>query len=235
MTKLTKSKLCSICAFISIAFAVVPQLSIAQSIEYDVEIIIFENARQTRVGASDTLLLPVVNNAQPIPQTPLPGAAIQPIGELRLLSEVEKIKGSANHQLLFHGGWRQAALDKESAPYVSIALGRSFNLFSEPVSIIDDNEDENENQFLRAYLTPPLDSEFALQQARSATLFGAVKVWVGRFLHFETHLAYTPSGADFSYAFNSQRRMRSRQTHYIDNSRVGIITKIFPVDNSAPN
>ncbi len=197
------------------------------AVEYDVEVIIFENVRDTAVGSSDTLLLPVVRDAQQIPDAPVPGATVQPIGELRLLNEVDKIKSSNNHRLLYHGGWRQGEIDEENAPYMSISLGGTFNLLTE--------QGDLDSQFLRGYLTPPVDTQLQLSQRRSARLQGGIKVWVGRFLHFETLLAYTQPGADHSFAFVSDRRMRSRQMHYIDNSKVGIITKIFPVDNSAPN
>lgn len=197
------------------------------AVEYDVEVIIFENVRDTAVGSSDTLLLPVVRDAQQIPDAPVPGATVQPIGELRLLNEVDKIKSSNNHRLLYHGGWRQGEIDEENAPYMSISLGGTFNLLTE--------QGDPDSQFLRGYLTPPVDTQLQLSQRRSARLQGGIKVWVGRFLHFETLLAYTKPGADHSFAFVSDRRMRSRQMHYIDNSKVGIITKIFPVDNSAPN
>ena len=128
----------------------------AHAIEYDVEMIIFENVRETRVGSSDTLLLPVIPDTQAIPDAPVPGADIQPLGELRLLSEVEKIRNSSSHHLLYHGGWRQGATDKETAPYMAISLGSTFNMLSEP-----GNED---SKFLRGYLSPPLDTELELIQ-----------------------------------------------------------------------
>lgn len=204
-----------------------PLTGFSQTVKYDVELIIFAHVRNTSVGSSNTLLLPVINNAQQIPEASIPGAAIQPLDELRLLSEAEKIRSSNNHRLLYHGGWRQDAIDKENAPYMSIALGNSFSMLTEP--------GDADSLYLRGYLNPPVGAKTNLSQTRSASLFGGIKVWVGRFLHFDTLLAYTPPGANVSFAFESERRMRSRQLHYIDNSRVGIITKIFPVDNSAPN
>jgi len=217
------------------------------AVDYDVEIIIFEHIRDTGVGASNTLLVPVVPNPQRIPETAVPGNPIQPLGELRLSAEAEKIKGSNNHRLLYHGGWRQGAIDKENAPYMSIALGRSFNALVDTTppqksnvrkysaQNSDAETDEDPNIYLRGYLTPPLNPNVNLQQRRSNRLIGSIKVWVGRFLHFDTHLSYTPTGAGYSFAFESTRRMRSRQMHYIDHPRVGIITKICPVDNTAPN
>ena len=209
----------------------------AHAIDYDVEVIIFEHVRNTTVGSSDTFLLPVIENAELIPQAPIPGAEIQPIGELRLLEEAEKIKGSDNHRFLYHGGWRQTDFDRESAPFMSISLGQSFNLLAESNRVVDSIDESGEipNTYLRGYTRPPADQILDLQQAQSSKLFGGIKVWVGRFLHFDTLLAYTPTGADFSFAFESERRMRSRQLHYIDHPRVGIITKIYPVDETAPN
>jgi len=211
----------------------------AQAIDYDVEVIIFEHVRNTTIGSSDTILYPVIENAELIPETPFPGAEIQPIGELRLLEEAEKIKASDNHRFLYHGGWRQTDFDQESAPFMSIALGQSFNLLAENVPVVnvstDDEIGENEVAFTRGYTNPPAGQILDLRQERSAKLFGGIKVWVGRFLHFDTRLSYTPTGADFSFAFESERRMRSRQLHYIDHPRVGIITKIYPVDDTAPN
>ena len=197
------------------------------AVDYDVEIIIFEHVRNTTVGSSNTLLAPVVRNAQRIPDTTTPGAEIQPIGELRLQAEAEKIKNSNNHRLMYHGGWRQGAIDKENAPFMTIAMGQSYSALFE--------QGDADSLFLRGYQNPPLDTQVELRERRSFKLSGGIKVWVGRFLHFDTLLSYTPAGANYSFAFESERRLRSRQLHYIDNPRVGIITKIFPVDNTAPN
>jgi len=208
--------------------------------------------RDTTVGSSDTLLLPLIENAELIPDAPIPGAEIQPIGELRLLQEAEKIKGSNNHRLLYHGGWRQTDFDRESAPFMSISLGQRFNLLAESTndainrsrnrrnlnsSNSNDGEENIEEEYIyrRGFTSPPARQTLDLRQASSAQLSGGIKVWVGRFLHFDTLLSYTPNGADYSFAFQSERRMRSRQLHYIDHPRVGIVTKIYPVDETAPN
>lgn len=199
------------------------------AINYDVEVIIFEHTRNTAVGISDTLLLPVTPDAEPIPQVLDPANPIQPLPELRLLEHANTISNSANHRLLYHGGWRQPDYSQDTAPYMQIAIGPQLPMFVEPAT-----EDE-EVEYLRGYTTIPPLSEIRYDQGTGAKLYGGIKVWVGRFLHFDTLLAYTPRGAAKSFSFKSDRRMRSRQLHYIDNTRVGIITKIFPVDDTAPN
>lgn len=221
--------------------AVLAGLSAASSalaINYDVEIIIFEHIRDTDVGSSDTLLLPVVRNAltipmvqtQPTPAQALaqqPDSSIKALSSLRLVEQAEKIRGSNNHRLLYHGGWRQTDFDRENAPYMRIALGNRMPVYTEP--------GDADSVYLKSYLTPPLRSLVRYDENMTTTLSGGIKVWVGRFLHFETLLSYTPRGASFSFPMQTDRRMRSRQLHYLDNPRIGIITKIFPVDETAPN
>lgn len=199
----------------------------ALAIDYDVEIIVFEHARSTSVGRSDTLLVPVIPGARDIPLQVEANSPIQPLPELRLQAEAAKIKASDAHRLIYHGGWRQTDFDEESAPYMKIALGQQIPVFTEP-----GDEDSN---YLRGYPSLPLNTTARLDRGNTATIFGGIKVWVGRFLHFDTLLSYTPRGGNQSYPMHSDRRLRSRQLHYIDNPRMGIITKIFPVDETAPN
>jgi len=199
----------------------------AYAIDYDVEVIIFEHTRQTNVGSSNNLLFPVVKGARRIPQTADPSSPIQPLPELRLQAEADKIAQSSSYRLIYHGGWRQPDFDQETAPFMRIALGSPVNMLVE--------RGTPDSQFLKGYDAPPANLTQPLSEARSATIYGGIKVWVGRFLHFDTHLAYTPRGGTRSFAMQQDRRMRSRQLHYLDNPRLGIITKIFPVDQTAPN
>jgi len=200
----------------------------ALAINYDVELVIFEHVRNTSVGSSSTYLYPVVNRARRIPKEATePTAPIQPLPKLRLTDDAEKIRQSGNHRLLYHGGWRQTNFDRENAPFMSIALGARQELFVEP--------GDADSSYLRAFKLPPLDLDQNMTSKNTYQLFGGIKVWVGRFLHFDTRLAYTPANGKVSYKFESERRMRSRQMHYIDHSRVGILVKIFPVDETAAN
>ena len=204
------------------------------AIDYDVEVIIFEHVRNTSVGSSSTYLYPVVNNPRQIPQAPTePNAPLQPLPELRLEDDAEKIKNSGNHRMLYHGGWRQTDFDRENAPFMSIALGARQEVYVE-TDDADANEETDRN-YLRAYRRPPANLSQNTTLTNTYQLVGGIKVWVGRFLHFDTRLAYTPANGNVSYKFESERRMRSRQLHYIDHSRVGILVKIFPVDETAAN
>lgn len=199
----------------------------SHAVDYDVEVIIFEHVRNSGVGRSNTLLLPVVRGAKSIPQQAEPNSPIQPLPQLRLQAEAEKINTSEEHRLVYHGGWRQTDFDQENAPYMRIALGQQVPMYAE--------RGDADSLYLRGYTNPPASNNGRYTQVTSATIYGGIKVWVGRFLHFETLLSYTPSGSSQSFAMEADRRMRSRQMHYIDNPRIGIITKIYPVDETAPN
>ena len=202
-------------------------VSPAHAVDYDVEVIIFEHVRNSGVGRSNTLLLPVVRGAKSIPQQAEPNSPIQPLPQLRLQAEAEKINTSEEHRLVYHGGWRQTDFDQENAPYMRIALGQQVPMYAE--------RGDADSLYLRGYTNPPASNNGRYTQVTSATIYGGIKVWVGRFLHFETLLSYTPSGSSQSFAMEADRRMRSRQMHYIDNPRIGIITKIYPVYETAPN
>lgn len=215
----------------------------ALAVSYDVELIIFEHARRTSIGASDTLLVPVIQRSRNIPQTlpeadvtaeadATPEGAFTALPALRLLDEVARIDASDAYRLLYHGGWRQPALAQDQAPWMRIELGEPQQMFIERSDI---GESEDEAHFQVAYATPPLTSELGYTVATSHRLAGAMRVWVGRFLHLESRLAFTPTDSQRSFGIETDRRMRSRRLHYIDHTRIGVIAKIFPVDETAAN
>ncbi len=203
----------------------------AIAVNYDVELIIFEHARRTSVGSSDTLLLPIVDGTRNIPENqPQPGIdnSFTALPELRLLEEAAKIDASADYRMLYHGGWRQPALTEEEAPWMRIELGGTQPMFVER-GINDDTV------FHVAYANRPFGANAGFDATTSHRLAGAVRVWVGRFLHLESLLSFTPTDSTRSFRIESDRRMRSRRLHYIDHTRIGIIAKIFPVDETAAN
>ncbi len=203
----------------------------AIAVNYDVELIIFEHARRTSVGASDSLLVPVVNGTRNLPQNqPQPGIdnTFSALPQLRLLDEAAKIDASGDYRMLYHGGWRQPALAEQEAPWMRIELGESKQMYME-------RADSDDPTFRVAWATPPFNADAGYTATTSHRLAGAVRVWVGRFLHLESQLAFTPTDATRSFRIQSDRRMRSRRLHYIDHTRIGIIAKIFPVDETAAN
>ena len=137
------------------------------AINYDVELIIFEHATSTSVGSSATYLYPVVDGAQQIPQSATePTALLQPLPQLRLVEDAEKIRQSGNHRLLYHGGWRQTDFDRENAPFMAIALGARQEVFVE--------QGDPDSNYLRGFKLPPLDLNQNMQSRNIYQLFGGV-------------------------------------------------------------
>ncbi len=49
-----------------------------------------------------------------------------------------------------------------------------------------------------------------------------------------TQLVFTDADTQQSFRLSQSRKMRSRELHYIDNPRFGILTRILPVEESDP-
>ncbi len=103
-----------------------------------------------------------------------------------------------------------------------------------------------------AWRQPGLARERALPVAvETDTLAGTLRLTLSRFLHLEARLAYAPEGwgTNFGdgtnttfpwesvvtvYPLNEERRMRSRELHYLDNPVFGVIATVWPYEPPAP-
>ena len=114
------------------------------------------------------------------------------------------LRRSARYRPLLHTGWRAPGLPRNAArpAYIGARLADTGN-----------GDD------------PP-------------AVYGTVKVSVGRYLHVELDLLYRLSGADVAAApegtptwfrLRAERRMRSRELHYIDHPLFGALVRIAPL------
>lgn len=215
--------------------------------EYDIEIIIFEDAHaryinseewpHNIVDATETITdKDAINITSPRSTANLKKAdskktMTRPYKVIKpriLKNEYQRINGSSEYNVLFYGAWRQPGLEKSSA----------FE--------IDLNELEN-----------------AHKTTSENSITGHLKVELSRYLHFYSQLEYqrldnqhmtTVMSHDLSpdvstedikldvnntdvsivvnnkYPLNDHRRMRSKELHYIDHPLVGILVQINPVE-----
>ena len=114
------------------------------------------------------------------------------------------LRRSARYRPFLHAGWRLPGLSRNAARPAYIGAGLAAE---------GDGND------------PP-------------AVHGTVKVSVARYLHVELDLLYRPSGADVAAApegtptwfrLRSERRMRSRELHYIDHPLFGVLVRIAPL------
>ncbi len=134
----------------------------------------------------------------------------------------DEIKASGQYRLLQHFMWQQPGLDRSEAKAVRINVGTVSTMYI-PESL----------DGLGKFVTASANAQPGRsREIRTTTVNGTLKVRLGRFLHLETHLVYTDAERQTSYNLFQSRRMRSRELHYVDNPRFGLLARIVPVEGS---
>jgi len=210
-------------------------------LQYDVEVIIFEDANARYINSEnwaqetapppgseeetievpenlDTLSIDEINS---IDKNNTP--AFKNIKPVILNREYKRINNSKEYNVLFYGSWRQAGLDAKKA----------FEINLQELNNTHKTSSEN-------------------------TITGTFKLVLARYLHIYSKLNYQrklnetateqaventdnaiPSNEATAalqyknYPINNHRRMRSKKLHYIDHPLVGMLIQINPVKVSA--
>jgi len=161
-----------------------------------------------------------------------------PESEYQLTKEANHLKYSKRYQLLQHLAWRQPGLAAKKAISIRIRAGKPLGLRPEL---------NNAMPLTKNHDTAGAKMELANQFVYP--LEGTVKVVLKRYLHLYTDLTYnqreqipvvTPQANTSaqsprfyfqSYPMQGHRKMRSKEVHYLDNPRIGIIVLMTPVKN----
>jgi hypothetical protein len=132
-----------------------------------------------------------------------------PADDYRLHGPAQAIRQDARYRLLLHAAWRQEGLEKNRA-------------FAVPV-----------HRLAGADAAPQLQ--------------GTVQLILSRYLHLEAHLQFDPEatidGDAFDlgllnrrvYQMDETRRMRSRELHYLDHPKFGLLILIMPHEVFEPD
>ena len=185
---------------------------VGELLQYDVEIIIFEDAysrylnNQTwhenddDISATEKL---VSNNTVTSDMT-----EFNSISPSILTAKYQRINASSEYNVIFYGAWRQTGLDKENAFKIAI-----------------NNLENNHTSSTKNHLS----GSFKLVLARYLHLYTELSYLRSQTVtHVTDSLDDTDSGNE-SYLLQSHRRMRSKELHYIDHPLVGILVQINPV------
>jgi len=205
--------------------------------EYDVEIIIFEDAHarylnsQTWGDSTDTSK-PLTDSTETndLPEnldklsiSEINATSFKPIKPAILNKEYKRINNSSEYEVLFYGAWRQAGLEEKKAFEINI------------------------NELNNTHKTKSVN-----------TITGNFKLVLARYLHIYNQLNYerkaninefdtdatnpVANGEQTEtlneiiisdneiYPMNSHRRMRSKELHYIDHPLVGMLVQVNPVE-----
>ena len=210
--------------------------------EYDIEIIIFEDAHARYINSEmwqqnspDDSAALITSNANTKAAKNQKKSALSKtdpgryknIKPVILKKEYKRINHSSEYKVLFYGAWQQAGLEKSKAFEINI------------------NELNNNHK-----------------KRSKNSITGQLKVVLARYLHFYSQLEYQRQGdqhetnaisadgsSDIStenheesvnksdiltvgnniYPMKDHRRMRSKELHYIDHPLIGILIQINPV------
>ena len=143
-----------------------------------------------------------------------------------LAEQVEKLNRSSRYNVLLHQSWQQTGLSNNDAINIKVDTTTENNTENKDVSIFNSN-----NQISK------IDNEEI-----KSNLKGTLKLILGRYLHIHTDLLYQRPKKTYSssspmlhgsifneFKIKSQRRMRSKELHYIDHPLLGILILINPV------
>jgi len=207
--------------------------------EYDVEIIIFEDAHarylnsQTWGDSTDTSK-PITDSTETndLPEnldklsiSEINATSFKPIKPAILNKEYKRINNSSEYEVLFYGAWRQAGLEDKKAFEININ------------ELNNKHKTKSENT---------MTGNFRLVLARYLHIYNQLnyerKTNVSEFDMAATNPVVNGKQTEVlndsiipnneTYPMNSHRRMRSKELHYIDHPLVGILIQINPVETT---
>lgn len=195
----------------------------AQDRNYLIEVVLLENLNEAKNAGPGDLYYPRITSAMSLSGDSAAAAGFSLVEEgLSLTEEAEKITGSRQFRVLRHFAWRQPGLDAKNAQAIRINVGSVFDQYL-PADL------KPYKHFIPASFQATPDRN---RKVRNTTISGSIKVRLGRFLHVDSHLVYTDVKNNTSYRLRQSRKMRSREYHYIDNPRFGLLIRILPIEDA---
>ena len=242
--------------FITSIFSLLLLLTItsahAETTRYNIEIVIFEDSSDRYLNSEQW---PVIHHPENIPTTDLtnqksdtfPIIDQEPESKNKqakypesnsvinvthhtsdaLAAHVARLIQSSRYKVLFHQSWQQTGLSNTDAINIQVDTTRSNNKEEHNVAILNP-----------AHQLPDISN-----QKLKSNIQGTLKLVLGRYLHIHTDLLYkrlnnvdkqtfpTLDSKVFSkFKIKSQRRMRSKELHYIDHPLLGILVHVIPIE-----
>lgn len=156
--------------------------------------------------------------------------------ELQLVKEVDRIRESEHYRLLLHTGWRQPGLSQREA--LNIYFKHLVSAASDEAVAAAETPVANETR-----ARPETDAEAQPQTDIDGKLEGVIKVILARYLHLNIGMLYEKRQGDGTvdlfdssyveerenetvYYLKQNRRMRSKELHYIDHPVIGALVRI---------
>lgn len=221
---------------------------------YDIEILLFENLKQ---NPNNTETWPTSMEFEfpensvfigspypgPIPANYNPRFTFKPIkaSTYQLQDEAKALTEHEDYRILYHRSWRQPGMKRDDA--VSVRIEREIPR----LAYLPQAEEQLDNE------TVEYNNIINQRLPQTNILKGLVKISLSRYLHIQTDIQYTrhivlentdnalgksePLLVEIKpqvYQLKQTRKMRSKELHYLDNPRLGLLVYITPV-KSSPN
>jgi len=197
-------------------------LSLANETGYEVELIIFENANGRYLNSEDWSFNDKIEHKvnEALPDNPISND--KEFKELdwnsaRLAKNLNHLLKNNNYKVLVHKRWKQTGLDRKESLNIPIntrPAEQANNSSTENAEIIGNINPETK---LESYIT------------------GDVRLIMSRYLHFNVNLKFFKPllNNNAEYEFKpfpviSERRMKSKEIHYIDHPLVGVVVLATP-------
>ena len=201
---------------------------------YEVELIIFETNNSHQLDSEDWSYNDMLNNEKDIAEI-ISDYNDKAFNELdwqqaKLANSLERIESNDRYNILYKKRWRQTGLDRNTAYAIDISSLNDDSIESE----IDVSSHQQISTTNTDSLSISNNQENILTAGPPTYIEGRIKLIMSRYLHFEVNLNYFKMNNDLdepgyrSFPIISERRMRSRETHYIDHPMVGVIVHALP-------
>ncbi|MFC1589226.1 CsiV family protein [Pseudomonadota bacterium] len=148
-----------------------------------------------------------------------------------LIKHVARLKRSSRYNVLVHQSWQQTGLNSTDAINIQINSNNTESV-----------EDNDTNILIIENKTAKPDN-----QKQESNVEGGIKLILGRYLHIHTDLLYKRLKSTYrpnspalhsnifdEFRIKSQRRMRSKELHYIDHPLLGILVLVSPIEKPEP-
>lgn len=235
-------------------FLTLPVLSEEDIRYYDIELVIFENLEETtdineiwpagkqlQIPENAAVLGRKYEGSLPAKYDPRFLFNTLPVNDYRLKEQVEAIKASEQYRLLLHTGWRQPGLPKQEA--VTIYFNHAIAEQGGDTPATGETADKAAGMNVA---TAQAESLSSLPAGIVANLEGLVTVVLSRYLHLDVEMLYKKEpnkdtvdmfdssfledrrGQESQFYLQQNRRMRSKETHYIDHPIFSMLVRITP-------
>lgn len=151
--------------------------------------------------------------------------------QYRLTTQAQKIQSQKSYKLLFHKAWKQAGLPENQAfpIHIDSSLENTDTVVIQSQTVTDDTP--NIDEYIQGNITLIMSRYLHIQA--NLVLHKAVPVKnVDKSEHPESPVSLTQAK---KYNINLERRMKSREIHFIDHPLIGILILATPFKISEPS